>query len=92
MTYVRKVPAQHYCRPPEVFGTHDDWEDPVRTGKGGAFGLRAPQLKPGRRLPHVGDIWECDGCGCWWELRTSPYENVLAPEWVKKWRPWWRRK
>lgn len=89
MTYVRQVPEQHHCYPPPVFGTHDDWEVPERSD--GDL-MSPPDLKPGRRLPRVGDIWECDGCGRWWELRPSQYANILAPSWEKKWRPWWRRK
>jgi len=40
-----------------------------------------------------GSIWTCDECGQDWKA-TYPYDNVFAPTWVKKakpWKPWWRR-
>lgn len=89
MTYVRRVPARHYCDLPPVFGTQDDWEFPTDLGR---WDLRAPELKSGVRLPRVGDVWECDECGHWWVLRPSPYVNVMSPHWERKWRPWWRRR
>lgn len=88
MGYVKKVGAAHYCRPPDPYGEGDDWEVPEQSPGGWP---RAPRLKPGRRLPHVGDVWECERCGRWWELHPSRYDNVLTPEWHKKWRPWWKR-
>ena len=93
MSYVRQMPEQHYCLPPDPFGTNDDWEYP--DGIVDEHGWpHVPQLKPGRRLPRLGDVWECDDCGRTWVLHPPPryangvsFENEWLPEGrVARWR------
>jgi len=51
---VREAPTKHRCRPPDPFGSNDNWI--VQPG-------HPPRLRDGVRLPKVGDVWECDECG-----------------------------
>lgn len=91
MTYVHQAPVRHFCRPPEIFGTHDDWE------LIGSPSFTAPNLKPGVRLPRMGDVWLCD-CGQGWVLRPPAGRVgnlvIVAPEWGKetRWERWRRRR
>lgn len=84
MGYVRRVEIPHYCQPPDPFGQPGDWEELELGG--------APRLKAGRRLPQLGDIWECDDCGTRWTLEPPHHPYDMVPEWHEKRRPWWRRR
>lgn len=75
---VREAPAVHHCRPPDPMGTNADWEFPDGLG-------RAPRLRDGVRLPHVGDVWECS-CGWTWVL-GPPARGQGYVSFVKEWRP-----
>ena len=87
--YVHQEPPGHGCRTPPTTGHASDWTS-EHTGPG-----RIPKLKPGVRLPVLGDVWECD-CGQSWVLRPGGAVNGgrSSPRWTVEGRfeAWFRRR
>lgn len=96
--------AKHYCNA----GWHVETDEEVTRREQAAAEAEAddswfPGLPDGMRAmiedrpwPEPGTIWTCDDCGLPWKA-TYPYDNMLAPTWVRhrpikpiRW-PWKRR-
>lgn len=92
MSYLRQVDPVHKCSLPLAFGKQSDW-----TWEGEGYNKR-PKLLPGRRLPHVGDVWQCDSCGLTWVFdKVLPRGGYSSPAWrrerelERKFREWRKR-